>query len=83
VHPVVNVVHAFLIDFDLGQASCAIINKQIIETNSLCEKSNSFNEGIREMHSKETRHDLHSTLHIVSSIATFPHCAADGSKLSM
>jgi len=35
------------------------------------------------MHSKEARHDLHFSLHIVSNIATFPHCASDGSKLSV
>lgn len=55
----------------------------MIKANSLRGKSSSFDESIHEMHSKETRHDLHSTLHIVSSIATFPHRATDGSKLSV
>jgi len=49
----------------------------------LREKFSLFNEGIHEMHSKEARHDLHFSLHIVSNIATFPHCASDGSKLSV
>lgn len=60
-----------------------IIKAQIIKSNSLREKFSLFNEGIREMHSKEARHDLHSSLHIVSNIATFPHRASDGSKLSV
>lgn len=51
---------------------------------SSCGKSVSFNGGIYESAlQKETRHDLHSTLHIVSSIATLPHRVANDSKLSV